>query len=54
VKNALRQSAVAIAASVTSGSMVYATHGDPFSSVEFVFLSTFIFGLLAFSIGDQS
>jgi len=52
MKNALRQSAIAIAASLTSASLVYALRDDPFNCGAFVFGTTFTFACLAFAIGD--
>jgi hypothetical protein len=53
MKNALRQSAVAIAASLTSASLVYALHSDPFNCGAFVFGVTLVFAFMAFSIGEM-
>jgi len=51
VKNALRQASVAISASITSASLVYALHGDAFDCGAFVFCVTLVFGSIAFAIG---
>jgi hypothetical protein len=52
MKNALRQSAIAIAASLTSASLAYALRDDSFNCAALVFGATFIFAFMAFAIGD--